>query len=602
MQPSPSESVPGGPLRRRRVRLALLGLLVIAAIAVAGFVVAVQLRPHLLTRVQSELRQVPGIGELPGIASAAPTATPAPTPPTVKPGATPNASFSGSADTIPLSRPQFDFTGSLPWQIRQRSGPGHVIEGYASAPSYLPGNTLRLAVSTTAPSWDARIFRVSGKQPASNPFVRVATIPTQAGRLQGAARVDPVTKMVWAPWSYTSTFKIPAGWPSGMYIVRLNSSQGAQSYVPFVVRSRSTSRYLVVSNALNWQAYNSWGGSSLYVSKVGEPLPSVTRALAVSFDRPYLFDGGAGQLFFLELPLISWLERQGLDVTFTTDYDLSIDPASQPLPGAVVFNGHGEYWGMPLRQWLETHVNVLGDLGLAVLAADTGYWPITLTGDQGSGPRIETCYKNGPLPAGVAAARTSAPAGSLAAGSASSGAPGPSPAPGTTPGEVAPGVTEEETGPATGSFPPGGPYVGHMPMQSLSGVDYLHVTIAMGRYSIAFPEPPVPFYAGTSLTAGSSLGFIAGGEVDGVYGKRYGADAGAHDRVFAQAANIPSRKGDTSTAAAVYRDLPNSGRVFASGTFYWGWALDPAFAVGHDVPADFGQLTRNILEWLQSGG
>ena len=31
------------------------------------------------------------------------------------------------------------------------------------------------------------------------------------------------------------------------------------------------------------------------------------------------------------------------------------------------------------------------------------------------------------------------------------------------------------------------------------------------------------------------------------------------------------------TSEAVWRELPSGGRVFASGTFYWGWALDPAF-------------------------
>jgi hypothetical protein len=32
-------------------------------------------------------------------------------------------------------------------------------------------------------------------------------------------------------------------------------------------------------------------------------------------------------------------------VSFTTDYNLSIDPAARPLPGTVIFNGHDEYWG-----------------------------------------------------------------------------------------------------------------------------------------------------------------------------------------------------------------------------------------------------------------
>jgi hypothetical protein len=587
MQSDPPASSPRGRSRRRIIAVALVALLVVGAAAGA---VIVAVRPPWLHDVKITLQQVPVIGQLPGIV---PESTGLPTPPPVRPGATPNATFAGSADTIPLrSRPEFAYEGDLPWQIHGRSEPGRLIEGYASAPSYLPGETLELAVSTTAASYSATIWRVSGAEPADSPFVEVARIGAAPGRLQAQPVVDPATKMVRAPWAYSTTFAIPADWPSGMYLVRLDSDQGSQSYVPFALRSKPATRFLVVSSALNWQAYNDWGGSSLYVTRVGDPMPGVNRALAVSFDRPYAQDGGAGQLFFLELPLISWLERQGLDLSYTTDYDLSIDPGTQPLPGAVVFNGHAEYWGIPLLEWLETHVNLEGDIGLGVFAADTGYWPITLGGDEGHGPRIETCYKNGPLPPSVGASQplpSSAPIGTET--------------PGETPVEVAPGVTEEETGLPISSFPAGGPYVGHIEVQPLMGLDYLHVTTEMARFSLAGVAPDPALLAGTELTGGSSLGFIAGGEVDGVYhdARRYGPDGGRFDRVFAQAANIPARQGESATAQAVYRDLPNGGRVFASGTFYWGWALDPAFAAGHDVSRDFGRLTRNVLDWLAKG-
>jgi hypothetical protein len=48
----------------------------------------------------------------------------------------------------------------------------------------------------------------------------------------------------------------------------------------------------------------------------------------------------------------------------------------------------------------------------------------------------------------------------------------------------------------------------------------------------------------------------------------------------------------------VWRDLPTGGRVFSAGTFYWGWALDPAWAADHSVPPGFGVLTLNILKAL----
>jgi hypothetical protein len=297
------------------------------------------------------------------------------------------------------------YEGTQPWQIQGRSEPGRLIEGYASAPSYFPRDVLKLAVSTTAPSYVATIWRVSGSAPADSPFVRVATIESTPGRQQAAPVVDATTKMVRAPWDWTTTFPIPPDWPSGVYLVRLDSTQGAQSYVPFVLRSRSATKFLVVSSALTWQAYNEWGGSSVYVTRIGDPLPGVTRALGVSFDRPYATDGGAGQLFFLELPLISWLERQGLDVSFTTDYNLSVNPADQPLPGTVIFNGHDEYWGVPLYDWLDAHVTA-GDMGVAMLAADSGYWPVSFGLASPDGPQVLRTVRCGAPRRGVRVIRT----------------------------------------------------------------------------------------------------------------------------------------------------------------------------------------------------
>ncbi len=535
-----------------------------------------------------------------------------------------------SADTMPLDKPTFTYWGAQPWQIADRPDATHVLEGYASRPSYLPGQVLRLAVSTTASSYDVTIWRVSGKAPVGGPFVRVAGESDQPGRRQPAPTVDPVTKMVAARWQYDFSYPIPKSWRSDVYLVRLSSSEGVQSYVPFVLRSPAAHQVLVVSGAMNWEAYNPWGGSSVYASSVGQPRPGVSRALAVSFDRPYALDGGAGQLFFLELPLISWILRQDLDVAFTTDYDLSLDPDAQPLPRVIVFNAHDEYWGVPLYQWLERHVNVLGDMGLAMLAADTGYWPVTFTHPTADGPRDMLVFKNGPVPGELIASGESG-VGSPGPTTASSPAALPEPAASFVVESPAPGDIEERASRVLWTIPPTGPYVGSFPDQPVFGVHYRGVTTMLGRYSLAGPgvsglsggaaeagaspsDAAGPsdaaaaatlarLLAGTGLSAGGSLGFIAGGEVDGVKEGTswWGTSGGRYDYPFAVAADIPGRSGYSCTAEAVWRELPNGARVFSSGTFYWGWALDPAWGRAHEVPAGFGTLTANILAWLAGG-
>lgn len=488
-----------------------------------------------------------------------------------------------AAASVPFVRPTYPFVGPAAWQIRVESGHDRIIEGYASRPSYLPGETLRLAVSTIAPSYDVTFWRVSGTSPDGEPFVRVGEATHVPGRKQPAPTIDPVTKMVAAHWDFTFTFPIPADWASGVYIARLSAKDDVQSYVPFVVRSPNRHAVLVVSSALDWEAYNDWGGSSVYMTRVGEPLPGVTRALAVSFDRPYHDDGGAGQLFFLELPFLEWVDRQGLDISYTTDYDLSVAPDAQPLPRVVVFNGHSEYWGTKLYDWLDQHVDVAGDLGLAMFAADSGYWPVAFQGDSPDGPRSCVCRKAGPVPQSMLP-------------------PGVTPEPTGTP---SPSGSEdvEERAQAGGldAIGPDGPYVGSFLGQPVFGVRYQGITSALGQYTIRPGVSDPRFLNGTGLAAGSPLGFIAGGEVDGVYpfAEWWGPLGGQYDHVFAEAADIPGRTAQrTWTAQAVWRDLPSGGKVFSSGTFYWGWALDPRWGPAHEVPAGFGQLTRNILAFL----
>ncbi len=487
-----------------------------------------------------------------------------------------------AADNVPFSRPTFEFQGPQNWQIHVPPTPSKVLQGYASRPSYLPGDTLRLAVSTSAPRYALSIWRVSGRESVDGPFAHVASSTDLPGTLQPGPTVDPATKMVTARWAYTYSFAIPASWPSGMYLARLASSEGVESYVPFVVRSPVAHSVLVVVGALNWEAYNDWGGSSLYGTNVGEPAAGVHRALGVSFDRPYATDGGAGQLFFLELPFMSWIERQGLDVAYTTDYDLSLAPDSQPLPNVVVFNGHDEYWGPPLYQWLDAHI-AAGDMGVAQFAADTGYWPISFGGPSADGPRDFMCFKDGPVPAALL------PPGQT---------PDPSEAPGATP---PPGDIEERSGAGFQALGPTGPYTGSFADQPLFGVRYRGITSALGRYSLLASGADPRLLEGTGLATGASLGFIAGGEVDGVYpaAEWWGPLGGAYDHRFAVAADVPGREPSRSwTAEAVWRELPSGGQVFSSGTFYWGWALDPKWGSRYQVPPGFGRLTLNILRFL----
>ena len=112
------------------------------------------------------------------------------------------------------------------------------------------------------------------------------------------------------------------------------------SHMVFVVRhDGGTSDLLFQTSDTTWQAYNRYGGTSLYGgSGPGTGLSGVGRAYKVSYNRPFTTRETAPEdwLFNAEYPMVRWLERNGYDVSYITGVDSdrrgSRDPRPQGLP------------------------------------------------------------------------------------------------------------------------------------------------------------------------------------------------------------------------------------------------------------------------------
>jgi len=154
-------------------------------------------------------------------------------------------------------------------------------------------------------------------------------------------------------WEPAVSLRIPAEWPSGVYLGRLTAERGAwQSYVVFVVRDTRRADFLFQCSTNTWQAYNRWPDQfSLYDDgkKVWYWGPDVR----VSYDRPYgkycqIFDAplstGSGEFLLWEFPLAYWMEQQGYDVTYCTNVDTHLDPGQLLRARAFLSVGHDEYW------------------------------------------------------------------------------------------------------------------------------------------------------------------------------------------------------------------------------------------------------------------
>src|SRR5258707_300683 len=84
-----------------------------------------------------------------------------------------------------------------------------------------------------------------------------------------------------------------SGCTSGASLFRLDSDRGLlRRFVPLTLRATTARGAVVLVDAdTTWQAYNAWGGYSLYHGPDGG---RADRARAVSFDRPYDYGLGAG--------------------------------------------------------------------------------------------------------------------------------------------------------------------------------------------------------------------------------------------------------------------------------------------------------------------
>ncbi len=251
------------------------------------------------------------------------------------------------------------------------------IEGYASEVSAAPGDTIHFHVSTDQRArYRIVIYRLGWYGGAGGRLMTCLPSCTtdEQGMLQPVPAFAPATGYLAADWPVTDTLMVPADWVSGYYLAKLvlttGASAGRASTVPLIIReARLRPAAILVQAATNtWQAYNDWGGRSLYSNRM-----SGVGANHVSFDRPYvygehdLFDSG-------DIQLVRFLEREGYDVSYTTNVDIDRDPVELLRHRLFVSAGHDEYWSKGIRDALEAALSA--GTNLAFTGGNVGYWQI----------------------------------------------------------------------------------------------------------------------------------------------------------------------------------------------------------------------------------
>jgi len=214
------------------------------------------------------------------------------------------------------------------------------IEGYLSSASATCGETVSLT-TVGSTKFQVEIYRMGYYKNTGARLIRTLTSPK-------SIMVD--SKMV-----------------PGQYLLKLRSLKRASTFVPLVITGSGANDLTFVSSVLTWQSYNQWGGESLYKGADGN---RETAASVVSIDRPYDGDG-SGQFRYMEQPLITLMEKAGLDINYITDFEVDSNQEVFAQTRSIVLGGHSEYWTRSMRKHFENAV--ASGTNLIVFGGNTGY-------------------------------------------------------------------------------------------------------------------------------------------------------------------------------------------------------------------------------------
>ena len=189
---------------------------------------------------------------------------------------------------------------------------------------------------------------------------------------------------------------MPADAVSGIYFAKLVREDLASegSHIMFVVRDDDGhSNLLFQTSDTTWEAYNRYGGNSLYF---GGPGTNPGRAYKVSYNRPLTVRGTTPEdsPFNAEYPMVRFLERNGYDVSYSTGIDTDRRGAELLEHKAFLSVGHDEYWSATQRANVEA-ARAAG-VNLAFFSGNEIFWKTRWENSiDGSGTdhRTLVCYK-----------------------------------------------------------------------------------------------------------------------------------------------------------------------------------------------------------------
>lgn len=261
---------------------------------------------------------------------------------------------------------------SSEWDVTGAGDPS--IQGFATDISVNRGQTVSFKIDTDATHYRLDIYRMGYYDGDGARKISTIKPSVDLPQIQPYCLNEPTTGLVdCGNWKISASWSVPSDATSGIYFARaVRTDTGGASHIVFIVRDdASHSDLLYQTSDTTWQAYNDYGGNSLYV---GSP---AGRAYKVSYNRPFNTRGNEFKrawLFGDEYPMVRWLEANGYDISYFTDVD-SERRGEKILEHKVFLSvGHDEYWSAGQRANVEAARNA--GVHLAFFTGNEIYWKI----------------------------------------------------------------------------------------------------------------------------------------------------------------------------------------------------------------------------------
>jgi hypothetical protein len=257
------------------------------------------------------------------------------------------------------------------------------VEGYAGQVSYPQGAQLELHISSSLPRFAVEIARLGATREVvwsgTGDNGRIHPIPEDASSngCRWPVGLQVPIGAAWRPGYYHVTLRVEDR--GGKYTRRNRRSSESSCY--FIVRSNQPgrdSKILLQLSTHTYNAYNNWGGFSLYAYN-GQ---GGNQGHRVSYLRP-----PESQFSSWEQAFVQWAESSGYTLDYAANGDLESHPEILAAYKLVLSVGHDEYWSGPMRDHLEKFITNGGNV--AFFSGNTCCWQVRAE-DNGT---ALTCWK-----------------------------------------------------------------------------------------------------------------------------------------------------------------------------------------------------------------